>query len=124
VRTQTTTVTLRHGTTRGPLALKRCPKYLRFTIRGSDWSTLDALDQLDDEPLSGETLIAAFKTGEDNVHLDGTRNGRRCGWWERTAGYETIVEQPPQDVMRDRERWRAWCMEQAVAGGITKEQTG
>lgn len=111
MRTQTTLVSLKHGTIRGSLSLRRCPKYLRFVITGTDWKTLDALDQLDDEPRDGEYLIAAVKSSEGSVHLDGTRNGRRFGEWHRTATYETMPDQPSQETMRDRAEWQKWCME-------------
>lgn len=115
MRFNETRVTLRLGTTRGPLTLRRTPTYLRFVVTGTDWATLDALDQLDDAPRPGETVIAARKADESSIHFDGYRNGKRAGWWERTASYEPVADQPPADVLRDTERWRAWCLEQVAA---------
>lgn len=110
MRWQETEVYLRLGSSRGPLTLRRVPKYLRLVVRGSDWATLDALDQLDDAPREGEYVIAARKRDESSVHLDGYKDGRRCGWWVRTATYEPVADSPPQDVLRDTEQWRAWCV--------------
>jgi hypothetical protein len=106
-----TQVSLKLGTLRGPLTLKRVPRFLRFVVTGTDWTTLDALDQLDDTPREGEHVIAAEKRDESSVHLDGYKNGRRCGWWERTATYEPVPDPPPQDVLRDTAKWQAWCVE-------------
>jgi hypothetical protein len=109
-----TRVFLKVGSLRGPLTLKRhpLPKFLRFVLTGSDWKTLDALDQLDDAPRPGEFVIAAVKADESSVHFDGYRGGKRAGWWERTATYERVPDQPPQDVLTDTARWQAWATEQ------------
>lgn len=111
-------VFLSHGGIRGRgLLLKRQPRLLRFVLTGTDWGTLDALDQLDDTPKAGEYVIAAEKRDESSVHFSGTRNGKRAGWWERAATYESVPDQPPQDVLRDTERWRTWCQERIAAEG-------
>lgn len=41
-----TTAILRVGISRKPLQLERAPTFLRFVMVGSDWETLDALDQI------------------------------------------------------------------------------
>lgn len=110
MRWNETQVFLRLGSTRGPLTLRRTPRFPRFVLTGTDWSTLDALDQLDDTPRPGERVIAAEKRDESSVHYDGVRNGRRFGEWHRTATYVPVPDPPPQDVLRDTERWRAWCV--------------
>jgi hypothetical protein len=120
MRWDQTTVFLRLGTTRGPLTLRRVPRFLRFVVRGTDWATLDALDQLDDEPAAGETVIAAEKADESSVHLDYTerKTGRRRGLWERTATYAPVADPPADDVLRDTAKWQAWCLARiAEAGG-------
>lgn len=107
-------VFLRVGILRGSLSLARTPKYMRFVMVGSDWKTLDALDQLDDEPKEGEYLIAGVIAEQSTVHIDGVRDGRRFGEWRRCVTYAMVAEQPSQDVMRDRAQWQAWCVEQQV----------
>lgn len=104
-------VCLVHGTVRGPLVLKRAPLLLRFVLTGADWKTLDALDQPGDEPKPGERVIAAERRGGfGSVHVDGRdRKGRRTAEWYTTADYESVPDQPPQEVLRDRAEWEAWC---------------
>lgn len=123
MRWQETQVFLKLGTTRGPLTLKRVPRFLRFVLTGADWKTLDALDQLDDAPRAGEHVIAAEKRDESRMHLDGYKNGRRCGWWENIATYEPVPDPPPQDVLRDTAAWQAWCLERLKATETTGEKT-
>ena len=94
------------------LDLKRTPKYLRFVFNGSDWGTLDALDQLDDTPRPGEHMIAAVIGESSNIHVDGMKNGRRCGWNVKIIDYDMIAVQPSQELMRDIAKWQAWCVEQ------------
>jgi hypothetical protein len=106
-------VFLQHGTSRGPLTLKRTPTYLRFVMRGVNWDTLDALDQLDDTPADDERVLAAVVRDRNMVHLDGTdKRGRRCAWWIPSYTYVLVQPQPPDDTMRDTAKWRAWCLEQ------------
>lgn len=121
MRTQSFWVFLMLGSARGPLVLKRAPRLLRFVLTGSDWKTLDALDQLDDEPKPEERVIAAERRGGYGaVHTDGRdKQGRRTAEWYTTADYEYIPDQPPQDVLRDRARWEAWCWERV--GGKPSE---
>lgn len=107
------TVYLKIGRLRGPLVLRRTPKYLRFVITGSDWKTLDALDMLDDAPRDGETVIAAVKVDESSVHYDYTEKatGRRRGTWERTATYKAVTDRPSRETLRDTTMWQAWVTE-------------
>ena len=76
-------VRLNHPLFLGSLSLQRTPKYLRFTYSGAGIAacsrTWDALDQLDDEPRAGETLMAAVLKGRGNMHIDRTVKGRRVG---------------------------------------------
>ena len=105
------------GMFRGPsLRLERLPRFLRFVVRGSDWKTLDALDQLDDKPEPGETVIAAEWTRKTTVHIDRVKDGKRIGEWLDEVTYEYVEPQPSQDVLRDSEAWHQWCMEQVKAG--------
>lgn len=115
----TTEVFFRHPLFRGSLSLKRTPKFLRFACAGiatcsRNW---DALDQLDDEPREGETLMAGVLVDQSSVHLDRVVKGRRVGEWHSTATYELIEPQPDAATMRDNEKWRAWCMGKVAKNG-------
>lgn len=95
------------------IELKRTPRFLRFVIRGTDWGTLDALDQFEDAPAEGERVIVAELKDEFTYHASGTKNGRRTGWWGRTASYKPMDVQPAADVTHDTARWVLWCEEAA-----------
>jgi len=110
-----TIVSLRHGLIRGSLRLQRAPVYLRFVMRGTDWSTLDALDQLDDQAEPGETIYAAVKVSGGSMHVDRVVNGRRVGEWHQTATYELVPDQPAQEILQDAAEWQAWATAQHAA---------
>jgi hypothetical protein len=95
-----------------PLSLKRAPVFLRFVVKGNDWKTFDALDQLTDEPAAGERVIVGERKGRSVVYMDGTRGRRRVGWREVWWNYDPVPDQPPAEVTADTGRWRAWCVEQ------------
>jgi len=103
----------RYSTPRGPLNLERTPLYLRFTVKGADFKTLDALDQLDDAARPEETIIPAKWLHSETVHLDGVRDGKRFGEWHKTAEYETVECELSQEQLRDNQQWREWCTKQA-----------
>lgn len=107
-----TQVSLNFCLFKGPLILKRVPKYLRFVCKrdGTDWKW-DALDQLDDVPEADEEVMAAIQTDRVNVHLDRRVNGKHVGEWHSTAMYELVDEQPDDSVLRDTELWRKYCGE-------------
>ena len=108
-----TIVYLDTGGGRVSLTLKRAPKYLRFVMRGTDYATLDALDQWDDQPRDGETVYAAVIAYSSDVHLScRDKDGRRYGRREKTATYELVPEQPDQETLRDTARWQAWAIAQ------------
>ena len=109
---QTTFVSLEHPLFRSWLRLTRIPKYLRFTCHGIDTETRtwDALDRLDDEAEQSEFIIAAILSDRGSLHIDKRVNGRRVGEWHQTAHYLPIEGQPSQEVLRDNDSWRDWCM--------------
>ena len=119
------TVTLDHPLFRGKaLRLARTPKYLRFVCSNlaSKWrDSLDALDQLDDEPKE-EYILAAVIDRKGNIHVDGIENGCRFGRWELYVTYRLVEPQPSQELMRDREQWQAWCLEQERITGESATQ--
>lgn len=95
----------------GPeLWLRRAPTFLRFVRHGEDWSTLDALDQFNDEPKPAETIIVARAVERGVIHIDGVLNGRKGGHWVGHVRYDFIEPQPPEDVLRDTAKWREWCL--------------
>lgn len=95
----------------GPLALKRTPEYLRFVMVGEDWSTLDALDCLDDEPKVDEWVLVSRRVGRSIAHVDRVVKGRRVGEVIWMAVYELVVdgEMITSVEARDVRKWRSWC---------------
>lgn len=102
-------VFLNHPLCRQSLSLERTPRFLRFVCREScrKW---DALDQPDDIAADDEFILAAIWSHTNSVHVDGVRDGKRFGEWRKSITYKPIEPQPPQDLLRDNERWRSWCM--------------
>lgn len=100
------------------LTLSRTPRFLRVVCDGGKsppkW---DALDLLTDAPRDGETLYAyEFVARTGTVHISyRDEHGRRRGRWESLEEYRVCADQPPQDVMRSTEAWRAWCVERQAA---------
>jgi hypothetical protein len=83
--------------------------FLRFCLVGNDPQSLDALDQPDDDPGADELLIVGRLVDRSVILVDGHRGGRRCGWQQEVCEYEVYAEQPPQDVLRNRDQWSAWA---------------
>jgi hypothetical protein len=104
------------------LTLKRAPKYLRV-VRDSE-GKWDALDALDDTPAPGEAVIAYRKVSDDGAgfidYTDG--RGRRCGTSFISATYAVCDPQPPDDVLRDRERWAEWATAEHAREQAAKEE--
>lgn len=94
------------------ICLSRSPIFLRFVMVGTDWETLDALDQVTDTPRENERVLAAVKSDESTVHIDRVLNGRRCGEWRRMVTYELVKEQPSQELLRDSTQWQQWVQEE------------
>lgn len=107
-------VFLQHGTSRGPIHLARTPRFLRFVIQGTDWLSLDALDQMEDTPAPDETVIVAELVSRGNIHIDGAdKRGRRTASWVSTATYKQVHNPPPREVAADTQQWQAWCYQRA-----------
>lgn len=107
------TVFLEHPARPEPLSLKRAPVFLRFVLKGDDWKTLDALDQLSDEPADGERVIVAERKNRSVVFMDGTTKGggRRRGWVVVWWYYHPVLDPPAAEVAGNTASWRAWCVE-------------
>lgn len=89
------------------LMLKRAPLFLRVVEAAGKF---DALDQLSDEPESGERLFAYRQVGEPGmVHLN---RGRGHGGFYTIATYTLVAPQPDDATMRDTAAWQAWCKRQ------------
>ena len=99
------------------LCLRRCPLFLRVTSRRKrdGGATFDALDSLADAPADDEAIYTYRRVGGvGSVHLDYTekKTGRRKGVTYATGEYRIHEPQPPDEVMRDRDQWRQWCLAQ------------
>lgn len=117
---ETAAVSLDFPTFKGPITLKRTPKFLRFTCAGPlSKGAWDALDQLDDVAKPDEQVFAARLIQEGTVHIDRVVKRKRVGEWIRTADYKLIDDGPPEAVLRDNEAWRAWCLERNAAEQAT-----
>lgn len=117
-------ITFKDGPARGvTLTLKRAPLYLRVTHNprssgvivckkygGREW---DALDQIDDKPMSHEALYVYKRiTPPTKFHM---RAGRSSGWY-MMADYRLHSIQPDDAVMRDNQQWQDWTIAQQEAG--------
>lgn len=93
---------------RGSLTLTRSPLFLRFVLDAG--GGLDALDQQEDEPTADEAVVVGRRVSADPEHV--TVGGRRRGFWRLLVKYVRVEPQPPDEVVRDRAKWQAWCYQQ------------
>lgn len=96
---------------RKTLMLKRAPLLLRV-VNDTILGTWDACDQLADHVLAGEVPYAYRRVGDAGVvHINaGRRKGNATGFWPM-AEYSYCDPQPPEEVMRDNDTWKRWCLE-------------
>jgi hypothetical protein len=92
------------------LALKGACLFLRVVraveVGPNQW---DALDQPHDTPADNEQLYAYRISCQPTMcHI--RASGGRGGFYPM-ASYHYILDQPPGDTMRRREKWEAWCQE-------------
>lgn len=92
------------------LHLRRSPHFLRVVIIPQRIPPkVDVLDLLTDEPAAHEELHCYVRTGGIGVvHLKMAKPAR-SGFYS-LAEYEYHINQPSDEVMRDTEKWRAWCL--------------
>lgn len=86
------------------LMLRRSPLFLRVTC--SPRGNWDALDQLADEPRPRETVYAYRRVGRSRGLVCVRGKGRGC---YPMVSYRVVEPQPPDEVLRDTARWRAWA---------------
>ena len=109
-----TDVTLRLGRITKTLRLDRMCVYLRFVVTGSNWSTLDALNEVGDKAEPGETIIPAKIDGQiGTMFIDGMRDGKRFGERRQFASYIPVECPLTQKQLADNNQWAAWCDSQA-----------
>jgi len=93
------------------LSLVRTPPLLRFVITGDDWKTLDALDQLEDQPKPGERVIVAERKEVNPVHFKFSGKDKHKSGWYKWVKYVSLEDQPPEDVVRDTAKWQEWAQQ-------------
>ena len=96
------------------LQLARAPIFLRVVRDPA--GNIDALDQVDDEPIKTEEIFVYFRMMyRGQVHIHSSIKGRRHGGWYAMASYrqmkEAIIDEP---MLRDTAKWQAWCLEAAA----------
>ena len=113
-----TRITLEDAGPIPPLDIGRVPIFLRFVITGSDPATFDCLNETDDYPRKGETIIPARMDGGIGwVHYCRRGPGKKSGR-EQYATYRPIDCPLTQDQLADREQWAQW-----VDSQVKKETT-
>lgn len=93
------------------LELGRAPLLLRAVVNvAGEW---DALDQLDDEARKDETIHVywlAVRSPSWSYIDYRDKAGRRRGSRSIAAAYVTYPDPPDDEVLRDNQRWRSWCL--------------
>jgi hypothetical protein len=117
-------ITFHNGPAHGVnLSLRRAPFFLRVTYcRDDGKDVFDALDQPLDQAAENENLflyrIRPIRMGM--AFIDGTRNGKRCGWSSIITEYEYVPLQPADSTMRDNDRWVKWCEAQSLRPKVSE----
>jgi len=102
-------ITFHDGPAKGAsLLLQRAPDLLRVVIDQD--GTIDALDQVDDEPKPTESIYVYRIVGKASAGFmcRRGRGGRGCQRFA-CATYKLSESQPEPLVARDAEKWREWC---------------
>ena len=104
------------------LALRRVPIFLRVVI-DRHGGRLDALDQLDDEPMPGEGVWVYQAVPGTTWALRGdiivcVRGSGGMTQAATARGVYTHRADVDGEQLRDTEAWRAWCREQPEAAEI------
>ena len=97
------------------LSLQRAPIFLRVVIDAD--GTVDALDQLSDQPTATEKISVYHLAGEPS-HFIACSRGKGGGCRRGViAEYRLHPEQPTDEEARDFEKWAAWVANQAKKEG-------
>ena len=101
------------------LMLRRATVLLRVTQKRlecgiGDPGGFDALDQPEDTPHPDELIFVYVNTHQrsGNCHLRYGGNKKHLSGFYAMAEYKLYEVQPADEIMRDNEKWRAWCEEQ------------
>lgn len=94
------------------LWLKRAPVFLR-AVRSTE-GAWDALDQIDDTPTTGESIVVYKLHGEPTwCHINArSKHGERQGGIFQGGEYRVVDSQPKDERVRETASWRAWVAEQ------------
>jgi hypothetical protein len=92
------------------LSLIRVPYFLRVVIDGQ--GEVDALDQLIDEVRPDETGYVYYLVDRDYSAIVCSRGAGGGCRADHGATYRLYESQPPDEVLRDNERWQAWACEE------------
>lgn len=88
------------------LTLKRAPVVLRVVCGfGNRW---DALDQVDDTAEPDEHIFVYKRRKHPGSYHVKCSKKSQSGFF-LSAEYRLFEVQPPDDVVRDNDRWSAWC---------------
>jgi hypothetical protein len=80
-------------------------------VQGTDWSTLDALDLLEDQAAPGETIIAAKWKSESRGIACSRGKGGGCRPFSRIV-YEPADCPLSQEQLANNAHWTEWCHKQ------------
>lgn len=106
------------------LMLRRAAVLLRVTRkrfalesnpqRGEKAPVIDALDQPEDTPNPDEEIFVYVNTHKrsGNCHMRFGGNQKNRSGFYAMAEYRLYDVQPSDEIMRDNQKWRAWCEEQ------------
>lgn len=101
------------------LMLRRAVTLLRVTV--NEHGEIDALDGPEDTAKPEEEWIYAYvNTGkrEGSMHIRYGGKQKHLSGFYPMAEYRLYDVQPPDEIMRDNNKWRAWCQTQRERVGL------
>lgn len=80
----------------------------------------DALDAPEDTPTQSEEVFVYVNTGASNgtCHMRFGGNQKHRSGFYAMAEYRLYDVQPDDEIMRDNDKWRAWCQTQRERVGL------
>lgn len=101
------------------LGLRRSPLFIRVVLdRYAEKPIWDALDQLHDQPKPSEDLWVYKLVKCEGIACVRMAKGGGCF---PIAEYVYVPEQPPVEVLKNMEKWRAWAAAQANAANAPQK---